>query len=109
MSRTLKIIYAALTGALGALLAWFILDVLLVQHPENVCLEAALNGTVGGLCIGVVVNGFSGLMAFKLQSIVKGTVIGGFASLFGGALGLAAGEAPSNIWEEVGYSVFLAG
>jgi hypothetical protein len=98
MSRTLKIIYAALTGALGALAAWFILDVLFVLHPENVYLNAVLNGAVGGLCIGAVVNGFPGLMVFKLGSIVKGTLIGGVAGLLGGALGLVAGEAAFQYW-----------
>jgi len=92
MSRTLKIIYASLTGALGALAAWFILDILIVLQPDNVYLDAVLNGAIVGLCIGAIVNGFPGLMEFKLRSIVRGTLVGGLAGLLGGAVGLVAGE-----------------
>jgi hypothetical protein len=112
MSLLLKTVYSMLTGALGALFAWFVLDVLLQIQPASPFADALLNGAVVGVCVGVAVNGFNGLMEFQLLPLVKGVVIGFTAGLLGGAFGLALGEllyslsGGSNLVRVLGWMVF---
>ena len=119
MSLTLKTIYSTLTGALGALAAWFMLDGLLELRPESVFADALLNGALVGLCIGAAVSGFAGLMEFKIPPFVRGLGVGLIAGLIGGSIGLLAGEVLYQItggsvlmrivgWATFGVSIGLA-
>jgi hypothetical protein len=85
-------IYSTLTGALGALAAWLLLDVILDLQPGDPYLDAVLNGALIGLAIGVTVNGFAGLLEFKPRAVARGVLIGGLGGLVGGALGLLLAE-----------------
>jgi hypothetical protein len=119
MSLTLKTIYSTLTGALGALAAWFVLDGLLELRPESVFADALLNGALVGLFIGAAVSGFAGLMEFKIYPFLRGLGVGLIAGLIGGAIGLLAGEVLYQItggsvlmrivgWATFGVSIGLA-
>ncbi len=92
MSLFLKTLYASITGALGGLLAWLILDVLVRVEPANPYGDAVLNGALVGACIGAAVNGFAGLMEFKPLPFIRGLLIGLVAGALGGAAGLAVGQ-----------------
>jgi hypothetical protein len=92
MSLNLRIVYFALTGALGALGAWVVLDIILDIQPTNPYLDALLNGALIGVAIGIAVNGFNGLMEFKAWPVVRGILVGFAGGLLGGALGLLLGE-----------------
>ena len=111
MSLWLKTLYSMLTGALGALAAWFILDWLLKLQPE-VYADAILNGTVVGICVGVAVNGFRGLLEFKGLPLIKGILVGFLVGIVGGNVGLLVGEVfyqnlgGSNALRIVGWAIF---
>jgi hypothetical protein len=92
MSLNLRIVYFSLTGALGALAAWFVLDVILDLQPASPYMDALLNGALIGVAIGVAVNGFNGIMEFKVWPVVRGVLVGLAGGLLGGALGLLLGE-----------------
>jgi hypothetical protein len=92
MSLFQKILYNALFGAWGGLLAWTILDLVLKLQPASVWLDAALNGALVGLCIGALVSSFSGLLERRPLLFLRGLVIGSFMGSVGGILGLLAGE-----------------
>ena len=92
MSIRLRIVYSSLTGAIGALAAWFTLDILFNVQITNPYLDAIITGTVLGVFIGVGVNGYLGLMEFKILPLVKGIAVGFLAGLFGGGAGLLLAE-----------------
>ena len=104
MSLSLRTVYFTLTGALGALAAWFVLDVLLQIQIDNPYLDSALNGALVGLAVGVAINGFAGLIEFKIRPVVRGIMIGLTAGLIGGALGLLLGEL---LYQQLGQSDYL--
>ena len=112
MSLLLKTIYSMLTGALGALFAWLVLDVFLQIQPASPFADALLNGALVGVCVGVAVNGFNGLMEFQALPLIKGLLVGFFAGLFGGAFGLLVGEllytlsGGSSVARLLGWMVF---
>jgi hypothetical protein len=112
MSLSLRIIYFTLTGALGALAAWFILDVGLQIQIDDPYLDSALNGALVGLAVGIAINGFAGLIEFKLWAVVRGILIGLTAGLIGGALGLLIGEllyqhfGQSELLRILGWAIF---
>lgn len=104
MSLSLRTIYFTLTGALGALVAWFLLDVVLKFQPESAYLDALLNGALIGVCVGAAVNGFAGLMEFKVWPVVRGGLLGLAGGLIGGVAGLLLGEV---FYEVLGTSSWL--
>lgn len=112
MSLSLRIIYFTLTGALGALAAWFVLDVVLQIQIDDPYQDSALNGAMVGLAVGIAINGFAGLIEFKFWPVMRGILIGMTAGLAGGALGLLFGEllyqqfGQSNILRIVGWAIF---
>jgi len=101
-----------LTGALGALFAWFTLDVVFQIQPASPFIDALINGALVGLCVGVAVNGFNGLMEFQALPLIKGLLVGAVAGLFGGAFGLLVGEllytifGGSSLARVLGWMVF---
>ena len=104
MSILLKTVYSMLTGAIGALVAWHILDVWLKLQPSSPFADALVNGALVGACIGVAVNSFAGLLEFKAWPIIKGFGVGLAAGLLGGSTGLLAGEA---LYQFLGHSAAL--
>lgn len=92
MSLFLKMIYGMLTGAWGGLAAWILLDKVLGLEPANPYLDALLNGTVIGVCVGGFIGGFGGLVEGRWSRLVRGLGGGLALGLFGGAAGLLVGE-----------------
>ena len=104
MSLSLRTIYFTLTGAIGALAAWFLMDVLLQFQPASPYLDALVNGAIIGICVGAAVNGFAGLMEFKVWPVVRGGLLGMAGGLLGGLAGLLLGEV---FYEVLGTSSWL--
>jgi hypothetical protein len=92
MSLQLKMFYSALVGAWGGLLAWVILDLLLVLQMSSVWLDAMVNGLVVGVSIGVLVGAFDGLMEGNTGRLLRGLLAGLVTGFIGGAAGLLIGE-----------------
>ncbi len=112
MSLSLRTLYFTLTGALGALAAWFFLDIAFEIQLDNPYLDSILNGALVGVAVGVAINGFAGLIEFKPLPVFRGILIGFLAGLFGGALGLLIGEVlyqlfgQSDVLRILGWAIF---
>lgn len=92
MSLRLRVVYGAIIGAWGGLLAWAVLDPLLALEMESALLDAVVNGIVVGVCIGLLVGAFAGLMDGKVASLARNVTSGLGMGLLGGGLGLLVGE-----------------
>ncbi len=93
MSLRLKMIYSMCTGAWGGYVAWLLLDPLLGVQSANNFLDAALNGAIIGIAIGVFMVSFEGLLDRNLAAWLRRAAGGFIAGLVGGVAGLLVGEA----------------
>src|SRR5690349_10545402 len=92
MSRSLRIYYYGVFGALGGLLAWRVTDAYLVLGRLNIYLIDAILGGMIGLLVGGFIQASDGLVSRTWMRAAIGFVSGALIGALGGAVGLPAGE-----------------
>lgn len=111
-----QIYFNAVFGALGGLVSWVLMGLLLHIEGDNTLLlflKDALQGALVGVCIGAALGMVEGLtISRSAQRTVKGGVLGGAIGLVGGLIGLVLGEvifllAGGGVWPRaIGWAVF---
>jgi hypothetical protein len=93
MTKSLQIYYNAAFGALGGLIAWWLVG-LLPTATWNLWLATAFIGVGAGLFIGGAVGAVDGAVTKRsLPRTLIGLVLGGLAGLVSGVAGLLIGQA----------------
>ncbi len=93
MTKSLQIYYNAAFGALGGLIAWWLVG-LLPTATWNLWLATAFIGAGAGLFIGAAVGAVDGAVTKRLlRRAMYGLLLGGLAGLFSGVAGLLIGQA----------------
>jgi hypothetical protein len=111
-----RIWYNAVFGALGGLLAWTLIGLVLRFQTTNTTLlfvKDALQGAVVGLCIGLALGMVEGLLVSRsARRTLRGGCLGALIGLVAGLVGLVLGEviylaAGGGVWPRaVGWAVF---
>ncbi len=113
---TIRIYYNAVFGALGGLVSWALIGLLLHIEGDSTALlfvKDAIQGALVGVCIGAALGLVEGLTVSRsTQRTIKGGVLGGAIGLIGGLVGLVFGEiifllAGGGVWPRaIGWAVF---
>ena len=102
-----RIYYNAVFGALGGLLSWAFIGLLLRFESERTVLlfvKDALQGALVGVCIGVALGVVDGLTVSRsVKRTIRGGFLGGLIGLGAGLVGLVLGEivfliAAGGVW-----------
>ena len=93
MSRTMRLYYYAVLGAMGGLIGWQASNALGLSFWSNLYLSEIPVGGLIGLSIGVLIGFSEGLVSRRLLRILKSSLINGGLGLAGGAVGLPVAEA----------------
>jgi hypothetical protein len=112
----LRIYYNAIFGALGGLLSWALIGLILRFQAQSTFLlfvKDALQGALVGVCIGLALGVVDGLTVSRsLRRVARGGCLGGAIGLGGGLVGLILGEAiflvaGGGVWPRaVGWAAF---
>ncbi len=110
-----RIYYNAIFGALGGLLSWALVGLLLRPGTGSflvLLVQDALRGAMVGVCIGAAIGAVDGLTSYALKKAVRGILMGGIIGLGGGFIGLVMGEiifelAGGGTWPRaIGWALF---
>lgn len=111
-----RIYYNAVFGALGGLVSWVLIGLVLRFQTDSTFLlfvKDALQGAVVGVCIGAALGMVDGLTVSRsIRRTIKGGILGGLIGLIGGLVGLVLGEiiflvAGGGVWPRaIGWAVF---
>lgn len=93
MSRKLNIYYSAVCGALGGLLAWFLIGLFGLDAITDLFTRALWQGGLVGLLIGAFVGVVEGVLSRARRKALLGFCGGALLGLVGGVIGLPIGEA----------------
>lgn len=98
MSRKLNIYYYTVCGALGGLLAWFLIGLLGLDTFNNVYARAIWQGGVIGLLVGASIGVVEGVLSQARRKTIQGLIGGATLGLIGGLVGLPIGEAAFEVF-----------
>jgi hypothetical protein len=110
-----RIYYNAVFGALGGLISWALVGLLLRPGTGSfwvLLAQDALRGAIVGVCIGAAIGAVDGLTSFALKKALRGILTGGIIGLGSGFAGLVMGEiifelAGGGTWPRaVGWALF---
>ncbi len=92
MSRSIRIYYFGVFGAIGGLISWQISNLIGLSFSQNLYLNEILVGALIGLSVGLLI-GFAGSVSTRnLIQIGRSSMICGLLGLVGGAVGLPLAE-----------------
>jgi hypothetical protein len=92
MSRTMRIYYYAILGAMGGLIGWQVSNVLGLSFTSSIYLSEVIVGALIGLSVGLLIGLSEGVFSRNpMQALKAGLISGGLGAL-GGAIGLPAAE-----------------
>ncbi len=110
-----RIYYNAVSGALGGLISWALVGLLLRPGTGSfrvLLAQDALRGAIVGVCIGAAIGAVDGLTSLALKKAIRGILTGGAIGLGAGLIGLVMGEvifelAGGGTWPRaVGWAIF---
>ena len=92
MSRTMRLYYYAVLGAMGGLIGWQASNMIGLSFWSNLYLSEIVVGGLIGLSIGALIGLSEGLNSQNFLQILKSTLFSGGLGLIGGAIGLPIAE-----------------
>lgn len=92
MSRTMRLYYYAVLGALGGLIGWQASNLIGLSFWSTIYLSEIAVGALIGLSIGALIGLSEGLFSLKPLQILKSGGISGILGALGGGLGLPLAE-----------------
>src|SRR3990172_2486905 len=92
MSRSTRLYYYTLLGALGGLIGWQVSNVLGLSFTQNLYLNDTVVGGLIGFCIGALIGLSEGLAARSPMYALRSGAITGLFGAVGGAIGLPIAE-----------------
>lgn len=92
MTRTMRIYYYAVLGAIGGLVGWQISNFLGLSFVRNLYLSDAVVGALIGMSIGLPLGAAEGLIALQPLGALRSGLFGALQGLAAGAIGLPLGE-----------------
>lgn len=112
MSRTMRLYYYSILGAMGGLIGWQASNIVGLSFSSNLYVSEVLVGGLIGLSIGALIGLSEGLFSRNIIQVLKSGLLGGFFGLLGGAIGLPIAEGlfqilGGEIWSRaLGWAVF---
>ncbi len=112
MSRTMRLYYYAILGAMGGLIGWQASNTLGLSFWSNLYLSEIVVGGLIGLSIGALIGLSEGLFSRNPLQIIKSGFFSGVLGFLGGAIGLPVAEGLLQIlggdaWgRAVGWAIF---
>lgn len=112
MSRTMRLYYYAILGAMGGLIGWQISNIIGLSVLSSIYASEVLVGGLIGLSISALIGLSEGLVTRNLIQIVKSALLSGGFGLVGGAIGLPIAEGlfqvlGGEVWSRaIGWAVF---
>lgn len=97
MSRTMRLYYYAVLGAMGGLIGWQASNMVGLSFWSNLYLSEIVVGGLIGLSIGTLIGTSEGLFSRNLLQIVKSGTFSGGLGFLGGAVGLPIAEGTFQI------------
>ena len=97
MSRTMRLYYYAVLGAMGGLIGWQASNMVGLSFWSNLYLSEIVVGGLIGLSIGALIGTSEGLFSRNLLQIVKSGTFSGGLGFLGGAVGLPIAEGTFQI------------
>jgi hypothetical protein len=92
MSRTMRIYYYAVLGAMGGLIGWQTSNTLGLSFWSNLYYSEIVVGGLIGLSIGALIGLSEGLVSRNLLQIIKSGLLSGGLGFLGGGVGLPIAE-----------------
>jgi len=92
MSRTMRLYYYAILGAMGGLIGWQASNTLGLSFWSNLYLSEIVVGGLIGLSIGALIGLSEGLFSRNPLQIIKSGFFSGGLGFLGGAIGLPVAE-----------------
>lgn len=112
MSRTMRLYYYAVLGAMGGLIGWQASNTIGLSFWSNLYLSEIVVGGLIGLSIGALIGLAEGLNSRNFLQILKSGLFSGGLGLIGGAIGLPVAEGlflflgGGPLGRTIGWSVF---
>ena len=92
MSRTMRLYYYAVLGAMGGLIGWQVSNAIGLSFWSSLYLSEIVVGGLIGLSIGALIGFSEGLNSRNFLQILKSGLFSGGLGLIGGAIGLPIAE-----------------
>lgn len=114
MSRTTRLYYYTLLGAIGGLIGWQISNLLGLSFLQNIYLAEVVVGGLIGFSIGALIGLWEGINARNAAFALRAALTNGGLGLVGGAIGLPLAEAAfqflgGEVWTRaIGWGIFGA-
>jgi hypothetical protein len=93
MSRSKRIYYYAILGAMGGLFSWQISNVIRLSLLQNIYQSEIVVGGLIGLSFGLLIGIAEGVFRRSFAHAIRSGLTSGFLGLLGGAIGLPIAEA----------------
>ncbi|MEK6255952.1 MAG: hypothetical protein N2C13_01375, partial [Chloroflexota bacterium] len=112
MSRTMRLYYYAILGAMGGLIGWQTSNIVGLSVLSSIYASEVLVGGLIGLSISALIGMSEGLVTRNLIQILKSALLSGGFGLVGGAIGLPIAEGlfqvlGGEVWSRaIGWAVF---
>lgn len=112
MSRTMRLYYYAILGAMGGLIGWQASNTLGLSFWSNLYLSEIVVGGLIGLSIGALIGFSEGLFSRNPLQIIKSGFFSGGLGFLGGAVGLPIAEGlfqilGGELWgRAIGWAIF---
>ena len=92
MSRSMRIYFLGVFGAIGGLIGWQVSNLTGLSFSRNLYLNEVLVGGLIGFCVGLLI-GFAGSVSTRnLIQISRSSLVSGLLGLIGGGVGLPLAE-----------------
>ena len=114
MSRTTRLYYYTLLGAIGGLIGWQISNLLGLSFLQNIYLAEVVVGGLIGFSIGALIGLWEGINARNAAFALRAALTNGGLGLVGGAIGLPLAEGAfqflgGEVWTRaIGWGIFGA-
>ena len=112
MSRTMRLYYYAVLGAMGGLIGWQASNMIGLSFWSNLYLSEIVAGGLIGLSIGALIGLSEGFFSRNPLQIIKSGLFSGGLGFLGGAVGLPVAEALFQVlgaeaWSRaIGWAIF---
>ncbi len=112
MSRTMRLYYYAVLGAMGGLIGWQASNMIGLSFWSNLYLSEIVAGGLIGLSIGALIGLSEGFFSRNPLHIIKSGLFSGGLGFLGGAVGLPVAEALFQVlgaeaWSRaIGWAIF---
>lgn len=114
MSRTTRLYYYTLLGAIGGLIGWQISNLLGLSFMQNIYMAEVVVGGLIGFSIGALIGLWEGINARNAAFALRAALTNGGLGLVGGAIGLPLAEGVfqflgGEVWTRaIGWGIFGA-